>query len=289
MMSALELCPASEYTLVLHNHVKCSLSITYKELQNFLASIPQDEHGIEKVRRDSLASTGVLWAECAKMIELGNTGLVGFARQQVEEQHRLLKDALQEIEEWDPKEEVKGFDTGSSPASSVTVEGDEDEYTLNKRFGDLSTVAWTPDLNDTKKYILLLLRKIRILYPALIKNRISTFPNITRASTISTMPTEEMIDKFDRLIQHPKQWTDCVDEIAANLYDHDEKLVEMRLNGLSNSVEHCLEEYQTGWDGEKDAFTGWCEKWMASFRKEMFRDGDKKTKAELREVTKGPS
>lgn len=264
MMSALELCPAAQYTEFLHKHVQTSLSVTATELLNLLASIPQDEHGIEKLRRDILPSTGVLWAECAKMTELGTTGVVGLAQQQVEEQHGLLKDAMEEIENWDSNEEVTEMDTGSVSDTNDTPEVTDTEDALAKAMNDLSTES-TSSLDSCRKYILAHLRKIRILYPAIKKHRIATFPNITSTSTAKTMPSEYSITLLDSLLAYTKKWTDVADELAGSLYDHDEVLVELRIGRLCDSIEHCIEEYQTGWNGEDDAFTEWSKMWLAVF------------------------
>ena len=87
------------------------------ELLSLLSSIPQNEHGVEKsLGRDTLASTGVLWAECDKMVALGSAGVAKVAAERVEEYYGLLKDAITELEEWDP-DETSESDTDSLPSN----------------------------------------------------------------------------------------------------------------------------------------------------------------------------
>ncbi len=263
MMSALELFRADQYTELLHNHVQSSLSITFTELLNLLASIPQDEHGIEIVRRDVLASTGVLWAECQKMVDLGVNGLVGLDRQKVEENHGLLKDAIEEIEEWDPDEAELDSDTGSVSEIEDTLEpattSDDDVLSRsleNPKMG----------MDACHKHILTHLRLIRVLYPALQKRRITTFPNISSASTPKTMPTVDQIEELDMLVTCTRQWTDCADEVAGLLYDRNEVLVEVKLNRLRDHAGSCVKEFRRGWNDMEDEFTGWSEKWLARLK-----------------------
>lgn len=258
LMSALELCPATQYTHLLHNFIQSSLSIIMIELLNLLASIPQDEHGIEKVRRDVLVSTGLLWAECDKLVELATTGLVGLAKQKVEAYHDLLKDAIEELDAWDPDEDAIGSDTDSVKSSSQTP-------------------ATAPAANDDDPSIIspmallrqraiLHLRVVRVLYPALQKRRIVTLPNIINATASEALPAPSQIEGFDQLILYTQQWTEAADEIAGVLYEGDEVQVERRLRLLRESAEKCVNERRRDWKVEKDEFTGWAEKWLARLK-----------------------
>lgn len=260
MMSALELCAAEEYTKLLHQYTKTSLSRMMMELQSLLALIPQDEHGIEKTgSRDILASTGVLWAECDKVVALGSGGLTKLAAERIEEFHGLLKDAIAELEEWDPDDES---------------ESDTDSLTSNK--GTTSS-AWPVDASLEKslqgltlspvaalrKRTLVILRIIRLLYPALIKRRILTFSNINSSTTSESLPTSLHIQSLDTLLDHTKQFTEETDEIAGALYAGDEEEVEDRLGNLAEISKICVEEVRIGWGGNEDEFTAWAEKWKA--------------------------
>ena len=87
LCSAFELSPPQQYTRLLHQRIQSSLSKTTTGLLNLVTSIPQDEHGIENVRHDVLASTGVLCAECDEIVQLASTGLIDLAKQKVDEWH----------------------------------------------------------------------------------------------------------------------------------------------------------------------------------------------------------
>ena len=259
LISALEIGPANKYTRLLHQHIRSTLLKIMMELLSLIASIPSDERGIEiTTGRNTLASTGVLWAECDKMVELASNGLVSLASQRTEDYHALLKDAIQELEEWDPDEDTDS-DTDSlssnkqRPVSTTTA--DNLAYTLE----DLSISS----IATFRKRTLITLRTVRVIYPALKKRRISTFPNITSSSTPESLPTSTQIDALDSLIDQAKGFTDAADEIAGALYEGDEEQVERRLRALRESAEACAMGVKKDWKGEEDEFTGWADKWAA--------------------------
>lgn len=238
------------------------------ELSSLLGSIPQDEHGIEQATgRDTLASTGVLWAECDKLVALGSGGLTKLAAERVEEYHGLLKDAIAELEEWDPEEESE------SDADSLTS---NKENTSSARPVDTSVEQSLKDLSLSpiaalRKRTLATLRIIRVLFPALIKRRILTLTNIDSASTAESLPSPPHIRSMDRLINYTKQLTEETDEVAGALYAGDEEEVEDRLKQLAEMSKTCVEEVRISWIGKEDEFTAWAQKWIA--RLEEMRKG----------------
>lgn len=231
------------------------------ELLSLLNSIPQDERGIEKTTgRDTLASTGVLWAECDKMVALGSEGLTKLAAERVEEYHSLLKDAIAELEEWDPDQDSES-DTDSlasskGPTSSATR---PENPSLEQSLQGLSISPITA----LRKRTLATLRIIRMLYPALIKRRVLTFLNIDHTSSADGLPTSSQILKMDQLVDYTKQFTEEADEVAGALYAGDEEEVRDRLAKLAGMSKKCVEGVRIGWSGKEDEFTAWAEKWMA--------------------------
>ena len=231
------------------------------EILSLLGSIPQDERGIEKTTgRDTLASTGVLWAECDKMVALGSKGLRKSAAERVEEYHGLLKDAIAELEEWDPDEDSESdtdslvSSTGHMSSATRPVDG-----SLEQSLEGLSISS----IAALRKRALATLRIIRMLYPALIKRRILTFPNIDSTSTAEGLPTSSHILSMDVLIDHTKQFTEETDEVAGALYAGDEDAVQYRLARLAEMSKICVEGVRSGWGGKEDEFTPWAEKWMS--------------------------
>lgn len=259
LMSALELCPAGEYTMLMHQYIQSSISMIMMELLSLLASIPQDEYGIEKTRgRDTLASTGVLWAECDKMVALGSGGLTKIAAERIEEYHSLLKDAIAELEEWDPDEESESdTDSLTSNKGNPSISRPVDASLESSLQGlSLSPIA------ALRKRTLAILRIIRVLYPALVKRRILTLPNINSTTTVDSLPTSLHIKSLDALVDHTKAFTEETDEVAGALYAGDEEEVDDRLGVLVGMSKTCVGEVRIGWGGNEDEFTTWAEKWV---------------------------
>ena len=259
LMSALELCLADKYTNLMHQYIKSSLSRIIMELLSLLSSIPQNEHGVEKtLGRDTLASTGVLWAECDKMVALGSGGVIKVAVERVEEYHGLLKDAIAELEEWDPDEDSES-DTDSLPSNKGNVSSSRPiGAPLERSLQDLSLSS----IAALRKQTLSILRIIRVLYPALVKRRILTFPNINSTVTAENLPSLVQIRSLDRLVDHTQQFTEETDEIAVDLYAGHEEEVEDRLTTQTDASKAFVQGMKLSWSGDKDEFTTWAGKWM---------------------------
>lgn len=260
MMSALELCPPKFYSTFLHNHIKTSISRIMAELVNLIESIPQDERGIEPQNRDTLASTGVLWAKCDEMVTLATNGIVSLAAQKAEEYHSLLKDAIDELEQWDPEEEEDVSDTDSLSSykqKTNTISSGDGANPV----ATLEALSVT-DIVGLQKRSLSTLRTARLLYPALKKRRIASFPNITSTTTIDHLPQLGDIDRLDSIMLSTKYFTEAADEIAGSLYEGDEVQVLERLEGLVRGAKQCAVRATKNWKGEEDEFTGWAGKWL---------------------------
>lgn len=260
LMSALELSPAENYTTLLHQHIKSSLTRIMNELLGLLGTIPQDERGVDKPRgKDTLASTGVLWEECDKMTSLASNGLVALAVERVEEYHSLLKDAIAELEDWDPDEDTE------SDSDSLNSRKENMASTLPANVSldsSLEKVSLSP-FAALRKQSLATLRIIRLLYPALVKRRIKTFPNINSVIRFDVLPTVLRIQCLDKLVQCTKEFTEEADEIAGALYAGDEAEVVRRLTALRLMAEECVMAVSRSWAGVEDEFTAWAGKWRA--------------------------
>ncbi|KAL6718455.1 hypothetical protein ACLMJK_004546 [Lecanora helva] len=269
MMSALQLFTPDKYTLLLHNHIKSSLSRIMMETLNLLDCIPQDEHGVDPQNRDTLASTGVLWGECDKMVTLASDGLVSLALQKVEQYHSLLKDAITELDEWDPDEE----DSDSEAESVKSIEQEErSTISLEKHTTDSSRQnSINSSIAEVKERSLKSLRTVRLLYPTLQKRRISTFPNITNTTSPQSLPPPRSLQNLDASISSAQYFTETADEVAGALYDGNEEQVVRKLKFLEREAESCSSTLRLNWQGQEDEFSEWIEKWVARL-KEVIED-----------------
>lgn len=263
MISALELCPSEKYSSLLHDRIKSSISRIMTELVNLIDSIPQDERGLEPQSRDTLASTGVLWAECDKLVTLASEGIVSLALQKAEDYHSLLKDAIEELAQWDPEEEDES-DTDSLSSHKQTTRTTPPSMDTDPATSfEALTIT---NMVDLKERSLSTLRTIRLLYPALKKRRIATFPNINSSTPLDLLPRPTDIASLDSLMSSAQHFSEAADEIAGALYESDEERVLKRLKELMESAEKCATSSKQNWKDEDDEFSAWLNKWLASSR-----------------------
>lgn len=258
-MSALQLCPADKYTNLMHQYIRSSLSTTVMELLGLLGLIPQNEHGVEKtIGRDILASTGILWAECDRMVALGLEGVTKIAAERVDQYHDLLKDAITELEQWDPDEDSESDTDSVASNKSKPSSARAGDTPLGRSLQDLSVSS----IAALRRQTLGTLRIIRVLYPAFVKRRILTFPNIDSTAKAESLPSSSQIRSLDRVVNHTQQFTEEADEIAGALYAGDEEEVDDRLTKLAEMSKTCVEGLRMNWSGHEDEFSSWAEKWM---------------------------
>ena len=265
-MSALELVPPEKYTRLLHGHVKTSLGIMWREMERLLGSISENGKagvGDRVEERDALASTGVLWEQCDGLVRLGETGVVGLVDAKVKGYGELLEDAIGELEDWDPDGDDSEGEHTDETDDMESVDGvvctpttSEDEVLeQGMRKLDLSTQA------VLKARVLKRLRLIRLLYPALRKRRIATFPNTTRKAAGTKCPSAEQVEKLDILGMHTKLFSDEADELVGAVYADDREGVERRLQQVVDMAKECVESTRRNWSGQEDEFNAWAMKW----------------------------
>jgi len=265
LMSALELCRPEQYTSFLREHLKGQVARILREMRLLLESIPSEEADAgEKEGRSTLANTGVLWEVCDALVSLANDGMVQLAAQKAESYHALLRDAIAELEEWDPDDEED--DDGFGNSESSESDGEQSGDTASPPIATLTAMTLTPPPTPTPIRRLHLktlstLRLIRLLYPALKKRRIQTFPPINSSTTPSALPSSRQVAAFDALLNRLQDFSEAADALAGSLYGHDEDGVERELEDLERMAISCVEKSRLDWSGTEDEFSTWSEKW----------------------------
>lgn len=225
-----------------------------------MAVIPQNEECRDHPPKDRvLALTGALWETCDNMAELASNGLIALASKKIETYHELFKDAVEELAQWDPNEETD--DDGSSSDGLIL----------------------TPNLSTSPKpaqstIILLcaqtitLLRHVRLLYPAVKKRRILTFPPITSRSFKpppdqpsnpgpSTFPSPSQIAIFNNLVSSLLVFSEQADEVAEALYAQNAGEVTKHLMNIKKFSADVVYEARLDWDLNEDIFSEWTDRW----------------------------
>ena len=258
--------------------MSANISRIMREMTSLLASISVEEQnsaasgGVDKESegRNTLSSTGVVWEVCDVLIALSLQGLVDVAMRKADAYHALIKDAITELQEWNPdEEEVDIFDSGSSTDSNDITDGDNSSTAESPPTIAMNTMTLTPPATPTPirqmyDQTLAILRLIRLLYPALRKRRIQTFPPVNSSTSPDQLPTSWQVYAFDNLMQHLRFFSERADDLAGALYSGDEEQASGGLEMLKMQAFECLEELDRNWDEDRkaDEFTEWSQKWM---------------------------
>lgn len=207
----------------------------------------------------------------------------------------MIKDAIEELAEWDPdadndfdmdldsepeeksseervsdpvgndkQHQVNGTPTmGIEHPSNGTVL-DEDDIKLSSTSQPPSTnLPTTADIHSLKAKVLKLLKLIKMLFPALRKRRISTYPPFTRLDTTSSLPPARQIKQFSEMLAFCEDFSTATDDLAGALYDRAPDLVQAKMELMIALACGCVDRVKKGWNEEEDEFTEWSGKWIA--------------------------
>lgn len=227
----------------------------------------KDKGPSEQEKKDVLSSTGVVWEVCDGLLKLCNGGVVELVLRKAQELRAVLLDAVEELKEW-------GEDVADSDDEDEDkVEGSADE---DDRFGDEDDFFGARNKlgkGDTELKALLdrsvkKLKMVGMLYQALGKRRLKTFPAAAPASTSAeTAATngdgaiETPAERLDRLMQILKSIPDTVDDLASTFYELEQEDAEKELNKCCDEAKSAAELVKKSWTGTDDEFTAWSAKW----------------------------
>ena len=267
LISAYEICQPEEYTFFLRDHIREQTVRILREIKLLLESIPTEAVDKEaKEGRSTLAYTGVVWEVCDALISLANNGLVDSAARKAESYHILLKDAIVELEDWDPDGEDDEEDAFRSIGSSESdTEQQEQHSPPPTALMNAMTLTPPPTSSPMRRVYaetLATLRVIRLLYPALKKRRIQAFSSITSMTMSPDLPGVTQIKSFDSLLNYLQLFSESTDELAGSLYSRDVKDAEETLKTLKKSALACVESAKPNWNGVDDEFSVWSEQWV---------------------------
>lgn len=228
---------------------------------------------LDEKREDILQATGKVWGICDRMVQVSEMGITGLAMEKMKEREELVKDAVEEVEEWDlDEEEGEDWDVGMSSDEEGKEEEGEKRMKMstatdgiaspgNEQLPSLDSLE-IKNIHATKARVLKTLKLMRMLYPALRKRRISTFPPFNRTSSLESLPPELQLKSFYQLVRYGEDFSTATDELVGALYDKDVGTVQKRMESMATVAERCVEGAKKGWSGNEDEFTEWGAKWM---------------------------
>ncbi|UKZ49687.1 hypothetical protein TrVGV298_003935 [Trichoderma virens] len=207
LAASVQACDSNGFTLVFRRELAWRCQRVLVELADLLQKIPKDgkvltkeNEGFGASGKGSIASTGVLWAACDKVISFANGGVSGFFVEKMNEWKDTLNDIMEEMKEWGDEEPDEEGDED---------EDDEDEVDdLADQVGSthISTQNLLDDLMNSHRTIpasdpdgirprlessLRRLRLVILLYQAITKRRMKKLPPLAteRRQRKSTAPT----------------------------------------------------------------------------------------------------
>lgn len=257
LMSGVEICGADTWGTLLAREVRERVLGLMREMEGLLREVKDvaDEEADGKTAangkgkgkgksRDTLASTGVVWAACDRVIALKATGIAGLAVERVRTDKATIRDAVEELREW-------GLDTVDSDEEDNEA-GSEDEDDMDDIFGAANQLpADRADLRQLLDLALDRLVKVTLLLDALTKRRLKTVKS-----------GEANVKALDALLDTVAKIPDTVDELASAFYDldHDEaKAVLDRVVGTAKSAGECASR---DWEEREDEFSVWLKRWV---------------------------
>jgi len=260
MMSAVETCTSDVWGNLLRDEVRVRVSMVVRQMDVCLAEVGDVGRGEGEGRkrrpsegksRDSLASTGVVWEACDGVIELESLDVGGIAVGKAEMYRDMIKDAIQELKEWGEDEEGDDEDEDDGVGSDEEDENDIDDMfeAANKLPKD------QPELRKLLDDAVDKLKKVNMLYTAIVKRRLKTFTSTQARMTVHVNTMDELIGKL-------KELPEMIDELANSFYELDSDEAKSQMNEIITESEDAIKLVKLSWEGKEDVFTAWSTKWV---------------------------
>lgn len=266
MMTAVQICQPDVWGSFLRQRVVARVRAVMREVDVCLAEVNQiateelSKSGKAKAKasddkgRDSLTSTGVVWEACDALIALETLGFSGLAARSLDESKDMIKDAIEELKEWEEGDGEDDDEDGDGPAGSD--DEDDDKDSIEDMFSAANSLPKNrPDLKKQLNTAIDKLRKIVMLYAALSKRRLKTF-----TPTVAT--TKKNIATLDSLLRLVNEIPTTVDDLANAFYELDSDEVDQITTKCISDATKAVELVKLNWDGQEDEFTTWANKWI---------------------------
>ncbi|KAH8690946.1 hypothetical protein BGW36DRAFT_389645 [Talaromyces proteolyticus] len=266
LVTAALLLTPSEYTKAFSSEARILSKTVLREFASLVEDVirlaekkKREEEASEelsKAEKDVVTSrTGRVWDACDTLLDLVEKGIVGFVAGRVQQWHDLVKDAISELEEWDPED-----DTDFNELLDSDDEGDDDESENGQE--QIPDEKENMDrLQDQKKSTLRAMKPLVQIYPAIISNRIKKG---------GLAASKSQIQKLESLSADLQAIPDHIDEAAGSLYEGNVADSIRYLRLAKTSAERAVQSVALPWKSEdgngdqspEDKFTTWSRTWM---------------------------
>lgn len=166
---------------------------------------------LEPKKREVTEATGRVWEACDSLVRLSEQGVPGFVARKAKQWLELMKDAVKELQEWDPEEEVDDDLFGEEQSDDDEPQTvDENKDTTDDR----ATIS-----AGVKDQALKVLSRIPQSVHVLVKQRLDKFhpPSSIELSATTRKSLEDILTGTRRI-------SDMIDESAEGMYMGDLEL-----------------------------------------------------------------
>ncbi|KAM0550718.1 hypothetical protein ACHAPJ_008783 [Fusarium lateritium] len=266
LATAAQACESQLYTSVVRKELAYRAYKVLAELGKLLQRIPKDGKVLSGGGKDSgkgsLALTGMLWSACDDVIGLSNMGVGGFFVKKAEEWRDTLKDVMEELKEWGEEEDDE---EDEDDVDDLADQLDNTSLSKQDMLDDLMNSPSAIPRSDPDKIrqrldsSLKRLRMVVLLYQAISKRRFKKLPKDT---TKADMPS-----KLDRTAGVLETLPDKFGDLAGAFYELDPEEIDRLMDDCFESAVGMSEVLKLGWDGEKDEFSEWTDKFQVEVKK----------------------
>lgn len=275
LASSIEVCDTNIYTSVLRRELAWRAQRVFVELGGLLQRVPKDGKIVSGDKKDSfgpggkgsLASTGVLWSACDDVIGLANMGVGGFFVKKAQEWRDTLKDVMEEMKEWgdeEPDDDVEDdVDDLADKLEESSISTSKQDMLDDLMSSQQAIPRDDPDgIRPRLETSLKRLRLIVLLYQAISKRRFKKLPPFPPTNATSDIP--QRLDKTAKALQ---QLPDKFSDLATTFYDMDPEEIDEAMTQAFADAHGVSELLSMSWDGSRDEFTEWTEKFQAEIKK----------------------
>ncbi|CAE7214486.1 hypothetical protein P3342_012722 [Pyrenophora teres f. teres] len=219
------------------------------------AATTKDNGPTESEKQEVLSATGMVWEACDMLLKLCADGVVGLVVKKAQELRAVLLDAIEELKEWG--EDIEDDDDDKAEDS----DDEDDIFGASNKLG-----KHDKELKKLLDASVKKLKMIGMLYQALIKRRLKTYPasSTLEPTTTANVTGSGASKKLDNLMGILKTIPETVDDIAGAFYDLDEDEAKQTLEKCCAEAKSAIKLVRQSWTGEDDEFTGWSTKWVSA-------------------------
>jgi Grap2 and cyclin-D-interacting len=184
-------------------------------------------------------ATGKIWEDCDELKELADKGIAGFVIKKAEQHLELIKDAVKEIEDWDPEEEEDEEDDTDDDSFLAAESHAPNPNNNAEKPGDTPDKK-TQEMKQVQQASLKILTRIPQSLHVVLHQRLK--------KGLPPDPTTAHRLILDKLLTNMEQTSTCVDDVAERMYTHDALGAILTMEKVRGLVIEIVESVLNGWD-----------------------------------------